>query len=297
MSDVAWRQLGPAGSFYECPRWHDGRWWLSDFYADQVVTIGEDGRAETVLELDGDHPGGTGWLPDGSLLVVSMLRRLVLRVAVDGSVSLHADLAELCTGPANDMVVADDGTAYVGNFGFDLNGGAGYASADLIRVTPDGKASVAAPGLAFPNGSVLTDGGSTLIVGETFASRHTAFTVGADGTLSERRVWAQVAPEVPVGPVPDMVAAVEYAPDGCAVDAAGHLWVADSLHARCVRVEEGGRVLEQLDLPGGLLAFACALGGADGKTLLVTAAPDFDPAARRGVRESVLLTTEVDTAA
>lgn len=292
-----WQQLGPAGSFYECPRWRDGRWWISDFYADRVVTVDPTGASEVVLTLEDDHPGGTGWLPDGDLLVVAMLGRQVLRVAADGSTALHADLAAYCGGPANDMVVAADGTAYVGNFGFDLNGGEDYATADLLRVTPDGTVSVAARDLAFPNGSVITPDGGTLIVGETFAGRHTAFTVEPSGELTGQRVWAQVAPASPVGPVAEMVAAARYAPDGCARDAEGRLWVADCLHARCVLVEEGGRILEQLDLPEGLLAFACALAGPDGDTLLVTAAPDFAPDARRAVRESVLLTTRVDTPA
>ncbi|KAA1400253.1 SMP-30/gluconolactonase/LRE family protein [Aeromicrobium ginsengisoli] len=297
MTRPAWQQLGPLGAFYECPRWHDGRWWVSDFYDDRVVTLDEDGGSEVVLTLHEDHPGGLGWLPDGSLLVVEMLAQRIRRVAPDGISTLHADLAAYCGGPANDMVVAADGTAYVGNFGFDLNGGEEFVPADLLRVRPDGSVHVAASELWFPNGSVITDGGRTLIVGETFASRHSAFTIEPDGSLTDRRTWAQVAPTTAVAPVAEMVAQVDYAPDGCAIDAAGHLWVADSLHQRCVRIDDTGTILEQLDLPGGLSAFACALGGPDGRTLLVTAAPDFNPEARRVAPESVLLTHRVSTAA
>lgn len=293
MTGPAWQQFGTAGSFYECPRWHGGRWWVSDFYADHVLSFDEAGAAEVVFSLEDDHPAGTGWLPDGSLLVVAMTGQTIHRVRPDGSSTLHADLSPYCGGPANDMVVAADGTAYVGNFGFDLNGGAEFAPADLLRVTPDGEVTVAATGLAFPNGSVITPDGATLIVGETFASRHTAFTIGPDGHLSDRRVWAQVTPEAPIAPVAEMVANTGYAPDGCTMNAAGELWVADSLHQRCVRIDHRGQILEQLDLPPGLSAFACALGGRDGETLLVTAAPDFDPVARRGASESLLLTTRL----
>lgn len=294
MSTPTWQQLGPSGAFYECPRWRDERWWVSDFYADRVVTVTPDGAADVVVELGEDHPGGLGWLPDGTLLVVAMLARQVLRVESDGATSVHADLTELCAGPANDMVVTADGTAYVGSFGFDLNGGEDYRPADLIRVSPEGDASVAARDLAFPNGSVVADGGRTLVVGETFASRHTAFTIADDGALVDRRIWAQVAPEAPIGPLAEMVGTIGYAPDGCALAADGSLWVADSLHGRCVRVDETGEILEQLDLPAGLSAFACGLDGSG--TLLVTAAPDFAPDARRAARESVLLTTDVSAA-
>lgn len=297
MTRPAWQQLGPTGAFYECPRWHDGRWWVSDFYADRVVRLDENGVLEVVVSLEGDHPGGLGWMPDGSLLVVEMMSQRIRRIAPDGTISRHADLAPYCGGPANDMVVAADGTAYVGNFGFDLNGGGDYATADLVRVSADGTVDIAARGLSFPNGSVITDGGRTLIVGETLASRHTAFTIAADGSLTDRRVWAQVTAEASVAPIAEMVGQIEYAPDGCAIDSAGHLWAADSLHQRCVRIDETGAILEQLDLPSGLSAFACALGGSDGRTLLVTAAPDFDPEARRVAPESVLLMHHVSTAA
>lgn len=297
MNRPAWQQLGPTGAFYECPRWHDGRWWVSDFYAGRVLTLDQDGAAETVMTMDDDDPGGLGWLPDGSLLVVAMQSHQVRRITADGRSSVHADLEGYCVGPANDMVVAADGTAYIGCFGFDLNGGEEFAPADLLRATPDGAVDVVAKGLGFPNGSVITDGGRTLIVGETFASRHTAFTIASDGSLTDRRVWAQVTPAAPVGPLGEMIAQVGYAPDGCTIDSAGHLWVADSLHARCVRIDDTGAILEQLDLPEGLLAFACELGGPDGHTLFVTAAPDFNPENRRAASESVLLTHRVSTPA
>ncbi|MEW2556543.1 SMP-30/gluconolactonase/LRE family protein [Streptomyces zhihengii] len=297
MTETDWIRTGAAGAFYECPRWHDGAWWVSDLYADRIVTVSEDGRTDTVVGLDGDHPGGLGWLPDGSLVFVAMLARKVLRLRPDGRVVEHADLAPHCPGPANDMLVLPDGTAYVGCFGFDLNGGEHPRTAPLLRVLPDGTVEVAARDLLFPNAAVLTDGGRTLVVGETFAGRHTAFTRAPDGSLTDRRTWAQVAPAPPMAPTAEMIAGLGYAPDGCAVDGSGDLWVADAVGARVVRVRKGEGIVGQRDLPAGLGAFACGLGGDDGRTLLVCAAPDFHPGARAAAREAVLLTTRVATAA
>lgn len=293
MTDTAWTPTGAPGAFYECPRWHEGAWWVSDFYADRVVTVSGDGRTTTVLGLDGDHPGGLGWLPDGTLLFVAMRARKVMRRAPDGGLVVHADLAPYGEGPANDMLVLPDGTAFVGCFGFDLNAGEHPRTAALLRVLPDGTVRVAAEDLVFPNAAALTDDGRTLVVGETFAARHTAFTLTPGGLLTERRVWAQVAPSPALAPTGRMIAELGYAPDGCAVDGSGDLWVADALHGRVVRVREGAGIVEQLDLPDGLGAFACGLGGDDGRTLLVCAAPDFDPRARAAARDSVLLTTRV----
>ncbi|WP_257133541.1 SMP-30/gluconolactonase/LRE family protein [Streptomyces sp. f51] len=293
MKDTGWTPTGAPGAFYECPRWHEGVWWVSDFYADRIVTVAGDGRTTTVLGLDGDHPGGLGWLPGGALLFVAMRARKVMRREPDGSLVVHADLAPYCEGPANDMLVLPDGTAFVGCFGFDLNAGEHPRTAALLGVLPDGTVRVAAEDLVFPNAAVLTDHGRTLVVGETFAGRHTAFTVTPDGRLDERRTWAQVVPSPPLGPTGEMIAGLRYAPDGCAVDVSGDLWVADALHGRVVRVREGEGIVEQLDLPDGLGAFACGLGGDDGRTLLVCAAPDFDPRARAAARDSVLLTTRV----
>lgn len=293
MKDTGWTPTGAPGAFYECPRWHEGVWWVSDFYADRIVTVAGDGRTTTVLGLDGDHPGGLGWLPGGALLFVAMRARKVMRREPDGSLVVHADLAPYCEGPANDMLVLPDGTAFVGCFGFDLNAGEHPRTAALLRVLPDGTVRVAAEDLVFPNAAVLTDHGRTLVVGETFAGRHTAFTVTPDGRLDERRTWAQVVPSPPLGPTGEMITGLRYAPDGCAVDVSGDLWVADALHGRVVRVRKGEGIVEQLDLPDGLGAFACGLGGDDGRTLLVCAAPDFDPRARAAARDSVLLTTRV----
>jgi len=217
----------------------------------------------------------------------------VLRIGEDGSMAVHADLGGVFPGFANDMTVSSNGTAYVGNFGFDLEDpSAQTRSTVLAMVTPDGSVQVVADSLHFPNASFITPDGGTLIVNETLASRHTAFSINADGTLSERYVWAQVAP-----PPPDPMAALAgltYAPDGGCLDAEGRLWAADVLGRRVVHIEVGGKIRSEIAMPDGLSAFACGLGGDDGKTLLITAAPDFSPGPRREATESVLLTTKVE---
>jgi sugar lactone lactonase YvrE len=287
------KRLLDGGSFFEGPRWHEGRWWVSDFYRHLVLTVDTDGRTEEVMSVDG-QPSGLGWMPDGSLLVVSMKDRRLLRRSPAGDVTLHADVGELCGGHLNDMVVDERGRAYAGNFGFDLMGGADPAPATLVRVNPDGSASVAAESLVFPNGSVITPDGRTLIVGETAAARYTAFSIAEDGSLGDRRVWSQVAPAPPLGPLAEMLPALRFAPDGCALDAEGHIWAADAVGTRCCLVAEGGSVVEELPAPDGLGFFACMLGGEGGRTLLLCAAPDFAEANRAGTREAVLFTTEVD---
>jgi len=284
--------LFEGGSFFEGPRWHDGTWWVSDFYAGLVRRITPQGEATEVMHVAA-QPSGIGWLPDGSMLVVSMKDHLVLRRALDGTVSTHADLTALAAGHLNDMVVDDEGRAYVGNFGFDLMGGADPATAALVRVDPDGTASVAAEDMYFPNGSVITPDGGTLIVGETMGNRYTAFTIGADGSLSDRRVWAEFAPVPELTTFADTLGQVAVGPDGCALDAEGHIWAADALGNRCIRVAPGGEIVDVVPAPEGLGIFACMLGGPTGTTLLLCAAPDFFEHARAAAREAVLLTTEV----
>ncbi|WP_026912573.1 SMP-30/gluconolactonase/LRE family protein [Patulibacter minatonensis] len=282
------------GHYFECPRWHDGRWWVSDFYSHAVLAIDPDGTTERVLRVDA-QPSGLGWLPDGDLLVVSMKDRKLLRRGADGAVAIHADLDGLASGHPNDMLVRD-GHAYVGNFGFDLMGGADPTTADLVHVAPDGTASVAASDLWFPNGMVLADD-TTLVVAETFAARLTAFTIAPDGTLHDRRVWAQVQPAPEPADLATMLASFAFAPDGCAVDAEGHVWAANALGGVLNRIAPGGRIVDEVAMPEGLGVFACGLGGDDGRTLLACAAPDFHEAARVAVREAVLLTTTVDVPA
>jgi sugar lactone lactonase YvrE len=287
------RTLLEGGSFFEAPRWKDGRWWVSDFYRHRVITVDSDGRSEHVLTVEG-QPSGMGWMPDGSLLVVSMVDRRVLRRAGDGSVTVHADVGHLCGGHLNDLVVDGRGRAYAGEFGFDLMGFADPSPAVLIRVDPDGTASVAAEEMLFPNGSVVTPDGRTLIVGETAGARYSAFTIRDDGSLGERRIWAQVAPTPAFTTFEETLGQLRFGPDGCALDAEQHIWAADEVGARCVRLAPGGEIVEEIGLPDGLNVFACMLGGDDGRTLLLCTAPDFHAEARSAAHESVLLTTVVD---
>jgi sugar lactone lactonase YvrE len=245
--------------FPEGPRWHDGRLWFSDMHAREVVAVDEHGVRESVVAVPG-RPSGLGWLPDGRLLVVSMEDRRLLRLE-DGALVEHADLSRLAPFHLNDMVVDARGRAYVGNFGFDLHGGARLAKTCLILVGPDGEASVVAEDLGFPNGTVLTPDGSTLIVAESFARMLTAFDVAADGTLGNRRVWGRVS----------------FSPDGIALDADGCIWAANPIApGGFLRIAEGGAVRERIDLDdrGG---FACALGGADRRTLFLLEAFESSP--------------------
>ena len=286
-------RLLEGGAFFEAPRWHEGRWWVSDFYRHAVYTVGTDGIDELVLEVE-HQPSGLGWLPDGSLLVVSMKDQRVLRRDREKRVSVHADLSAFTDSPVNDMVVDGHGRAWVGCFGFDLMAFADPRPAPLMRVDPDGTASLAAEDLMFPNGSVITPDGSTLIVGETTGCRYTAFTIEADGSLSGRRVWAQLAPTPELGSFQEMLPQITVGPDGCTLDAEDHLWAADEAGGRCIRIAGGGAIVEEIRTPEGLGCFACALGGDDGRTLLVCAAPDFLETSRRGARDAVLLTAQVD---
>lgn len=284
--------LFEGGTFFEGPRWHDGRWWVSDFYSHRVLAIDEDGTSETIMTVEG-QPSGLGWMPDGSLLVVSMKDHLIMRRHPNGDIAVHADIGSFCGGQANDMVVDAHGRAFVGNFGFDLMGGESPALASLVRVDPDGSVSLVASELFFPNGAVILPDGLTLIVGETLGCRYTAFTIHDDGSLSDRWVWAQLAPTPAIGTTDEVLAAVTVAPDGCGLDADGCIWAADAVGSRVIRVAQGGHIVESISMPDGLGAFACQLGGANGSTLLICAAPDFFEHARAVATEAVLLTVDV----
>jgi sugar lactone lactonase YvrE len=289
-SDRKLETLAGGGAFFESPRWHAGRLWVSDSWRHQVLAISPDGAAETVVEVPGS-PSGLGWLPDGTLLVVSMLDRRLLRVQ-DGATTLHADLSAHSGPQGNDMVVDAAGRAYVGTINFE--GFAERSATNLLRVDPDAAVAVAAESLSFPNGMVLTPDGSTLIVAESWAQRLTAFDLGPDGSLANRRAWVQFGPPQPAG-TPGQAARWGCAPDGLALDAEGAVWVADAANKRAVRVREGGEILEQVGA-GDLDVIACALGGDDGRTLFVCATPDFGlpPEEAARTRPARILTCRVD---
>jgi sugar lactone lactonase YvrE len=237
-------------AFPEAPRWHDGALWFSDFYTQRVQRVDMKGYCETMVSVPG-QPSGLGWLPDGRLLVVSMTDRRLLRLDGQGLTEV-ADLSPLAPFHCNDMVVDAKGRAYIGNFGFDLMTGETPRSTNLILVLPDGQARVVAQDLLFPNGAVITPDGRTLIIGESYASRLTAFDIAEDGSLSGRRVWATLN---------------RAAPDGICLDAEGAIWLASPISREVIRVREGGEVTHRIATPG--QALACMLGGQDRRTLFV----------------------------
>jgi sugar lactone lactonase YvrE len=264
--------------FGEGPRWHSGKLWFSDMYDHAVKTVDLDGQVQVKVDLPG-QPSGLGWLPTGDLRVVLMRERQVLRLDHDRLV-VHADLSGIATWHCNDMVVDAEGRAYVGNFGFDLHAAetAGdfstAAPAAMALVQPDGSVSVAADDLMFPNGTVITPDGATLIVAESMGRRLTAFDRAADGTLSNRRLWADLGRRVP---------------DGICLDAEGCVWVANAAAPECLRVAEGGQVLEVLDT--GRNAYACMLGGPDGRHLFVLTSHHSHPDRCLATREAQVLVT------
>ena len=273
--------------FGEGPRWRDGRLWFSDFYAHAVMSVSPAGDLRTEFEID-DQPSGLGWMPDGSMLIVSMTRRQVLRRSLEGVITVHADLSGLATFHCNDMLVDAVGRAYVGNFGFDLEGEiaakgapavfADHARANLACVEPDGTVRVAAADMDFPNGTVITPDGKTMIIGETFGSVLTAFDIGADGSLSGRRIWASTAPRIP---------------DGICLNADGAVWIANAFAPECVLIAPGGQVLEVIDT--GQPCFACMLGGEDGRTLFMLTAGGSGEQSAASARTGRLMIAKVDS--
>ncbi len=267
-------------AFGEAPRWHDGALYLSDIHADRVLRVSPSGSYDVVATFDGPT-SGLGWLPDGRLLVVSMNDRRVLRQEADGAFVTHADLSGIATWHANDMVVAADGTAYVGNFGFPIFPPGTPRTAAIARITPEGVASVAADEFWFPNGMVITPDGGTMVVAESGTRVLTALTIATDGSLVDRRLWS----ELPEGALPD----------GICLDAEGAIWVASPTSHEVLRMREGGEVLERIATEQE--AIACILGGGDGRTLFILTADNSDPDWCRGNHRARILSTQVEAAA
>jgi sugar lactone lactonase YvrE len=255
-------------AFLEGPRWHDGDLYASDFFNHRVLRWrGGEGEPETVVEAP-HQSSGLGWTPDGDLLVVSMLDRKLTRLE-DGELVEVAALGDRATWHCNDMVVDAAGRAYVGNFGWDEATDPVIKSTVLQRVDPDGSVHVVAEDMVCPNGMALSADGSTLFVNETFAARVTAFDVGADGDLANRRVWAAFA-DAGFETVPEALESGAILPDGMALDAEGALWLADCHGTGAHRVVEGGEVVDFVSTAPHAV-FACTLGGEERKTLFMCA--------------------------
>ncbi|NMO55359.1 SMP-30/gluconolactonase/LRE family protein [Actinoplanes sp. TBRC 11911] len=269
-------EIASGFSFLEGVRWHEDRLFVSDVYANSVISATLSGRVDVVADVPG-MPSGLGWLPDGELLIVSMKDRRLLRLAHDGSLSEHADLSGFTPWFINDMFVDQSGRAYVGCVGYDLMAGAEPKPADLLCVEPGGSARVAADALEFPNGMAMVHDGATLLVAETAGHRISAFSpIGNEG-LSDRREWASLN---------------GVDPDGICAASDGTVWVADSAHHRVVRVEQGRGVVQEIST-GSLHAFTCVMGGARGDTLFICAAPSYREDERRGTRDAVILAIDV----
>jgi sugar lactone lactonase YvrE len=267
--------LAEGFGFVEGPRWRDDRLFFSDMGSKQVLTVDLDGEVEEVCLVEG-RPSGIGWLPDGRMLVVSVNDRSVVRLEPDGTLAEHADLSGLASAPCNDMVVDARGNAYVGNPGYDMrNPPSPLPAAEVVLVRPDGSAEVVDRSVLFPNGEAVTPDGRTLIVAETMGRRLSAFDIAEEGTLSNRRTYADLPGR---------------APDGIALDAEGGVWVADAIGNACVRVREGGEVTDVVDTGRG--CFACALGGPDRRTLFLLTGEGFSGAAIRK-RTGAIETIEV----
>ena len=244
-------------TFGEGPRWHEDKFYFSDFYSHKVYTLDLKGNHEVIVEVP-NQPSGLGWMPDGTMLIVSMKDRKLLSFR-DKTLEERADLSGLAGFHCNDMVVDSKGNAYIGNFGFNTYEGEEVKSTNLILVRPGEEPCIAADNILFPNGTVITEDEKTLVVGETYAAKLTAFDINEDASLSNRRVWADLTQSIDDGNVP--------VPDGMCLDAEGAIWVASPSTADVIRVKEGGEILERI--PVETNAYACMLGGKDRKTLFI----------------------------
>jgi sugar lactone lactonase YvrE len=261
-------------SFGESPRWHEGRLWVCDWGAEELRAIDLDGSSEVVY-LVHSFPFCIDWLPDGRLLIVSARDQALLTPQADGSLVTHTDLSGLSPrAPGNEIVVDGRGNAYVNGPGFDLMAGESFAPGTVALVPSDGRVRTVADDIAFPNGMAVTPDNSTLIVADSYGKQLAAFSIEPDGSLSDRRVWADLGDGVP---------------DGICIDADGAVWYADVPNKRCVRVREGGEVLNTVEVDRG--CFACMLGGHDGRTLFLVAREWHGTDAAKGAGSGQILAT------
>ena len=271
-------------TFGEGPRWHENKFYFSDFYSHKVYSLDLSGKHEVIVEIP-NQPSGLGWTPDGTMLIVSMKDRKLMSFK-DGQLKERADLTEFSSFHCNDMVVDIDGNAFIGNFGFNTYDVEEIKPTNLILVKPGEEPVLAADNLFFPNGTVITPDNKTLIVGETYAARLTAFDKSEDGSLSNRRIWADLKVNAEEGTVP--------LPDGMCIDEEGAIWVASPSTAEVIRVHEGGMISERI--PVQTNAFACMLGGEDRRTLFICTSngSGVDPGAALREKSGKIEITQVD---
>ena len=244
--------------FPEGPRWHQDKLWFTDQHARQIRTVDLNGKSAVIAEL-ADLPGGLGWLPDGRLLVVSMKKRQLLVLEQD-QLHVFADLSALASFHCNDLLVDQQGRSYVGNFGYDLHGGAAISNAEIILVTAEGQPRIVATDVIFPNGMAMTSDQQTLLVAETFAARISSFEIHPDGSLGERKLWA------------DLDGAY---PDGICLDQDNAIWAACPNTEEVTRVEKGGKITDRVESVG--TPYACMLGGEKQTQLFVLTSGTDDP--------------------
>ncbi|MEM1147985.1 MAG: SMP-30/gluconolactonase/LRE family protein [Pseudomonadota bacterium] len=277
MSDPKFDIVADGFSFLECPRWHGDRLWMSDMVGGAIYTMTAAGTVEKVIDFP-SRPAGLTFLSDDTLVMASMKERALYRLDQTRQLKPYADLSTLATGPLNDSVIDRHGNIFVGHFGFDMEGGEAPKPASVIKVDAKGEAFVAADEMMFPNGSVITPDGKTLICAETFANRLTAFDLAADGTLSGRRVWADLGEEMP---------------DGICLDASGAIWVSSIGPGVFLRVAEGGEILQRIR-PNAKRAVACCLGGKNGQTLFAMTFEGELEDIWSGIRAAQIETIRVD---
>ena len=284
--------------FSEGPRWHNGKFWFSDFYQKAVFCADESGNLDKVVDIP-NQPSGLGWLPNDDLLIVSMHDQKLMKFS-NGELSVHSDLSDLTPYTCNDMVVDKDGHAYIGNFGT-IHHNIRVKPTCLIHVSPDGKANIVAENLEFPNGTVITPDGKKMILGETYAGRLTSFNINDDKSLSNRKVWAQMMP-LPIYYISKVrrlfgARAKESSykvrvPDGICLDEQMGIWVASPTSTEVFRIEEGGKVTDSIKTPD--RAFACMLGGTDRKTLFISTAQESTPEVASNNKYGKIYTTRVN---
>jgi len=260
--------------FGECPRWHGGKLWFSDVHAYKVMNVDLEGNTEIIVEVP-TRPSGLGWLPDGRLQIVSIANSQLLRLD-PGGLSVVADLSKSAT-ICNDMVVDNQGRAYIGSYGYDLRSAKPGAPAWITLVTPDGDVRVVTDEIDFPNGTVITQDGQTLIIAESFGKRLTAFDIEPDGSLTGRRIWADLG---------------EAGPDGICLDSEGAIWVASPFTSEVLRVRKGGEITQRIKIS--TQPFACMLGGPERRTLFIMTAETFNHEEARAKRSGRVEIIEVE---